>query len=221
LGFDTSYFLPDFTDRTYIRNYVSDKTAYEKIIDVYENKEDDRPLFIFEVTMQNHGGYTDAYKNFTPDIHVQEKNEVVLDRYLSLIKKSDEELQNLIEYFKEQEEDTIIAFFGDHQPNDYAANKVYRLSGKTTLTEADAEKRYIVPYVIWANFDIGEGTNQDTDISYLAANVLKEAGISTNGYQNFLLELEEILADNSTATEEEKDEYRLIYQKLQYYYMFE
>ena len=221
LGFDTSYFLPDFTGRTYIRNYVSDKTAHEKIIDVYENKEEDKPLFVFEVTMQNHGGYTDDYKNFTPDIHVQERNDVVLDRYLSLIKKSDEELQNLIQYFEEQQEDTIIVFFGDHQPNDYVANKVYKISGKTTITEEDAEKRYIVPYVIWANFDIEEGTNKDTDISYLAANVLKEAGISTNGYQNFLLELEKVLSEDSTATEEEKEEYRLKYQKLQYYYMFE
>jgi hypothetical protein len=101
------------------------------------------------------------------------------------------------------------------------ANKVYKLSGKTTITEEDAEKRYIVPYVIWANFDIEEGTNKDTDISYLAANVLKEAGISTNGYQNFLLELEKVLSEDSTATEEEKEEYRLKYQKLQYYYMFE
>ena len=221
LGFDTSYFLPDFTGRTYIRNYVSDKTAYKKIIDVYESQEDDSPLFIFEVTMQNHGGYTDAYKNFTPDIKVQEKNDVVLNRYLSLIKKSDEELQNLIQYFEGQEEDTIIVFFGDHQPNDYVANKIYGLSGKTTVTEEDAANRYIVPYVIWANYDIREGTGEDTDISYLAAKVLKEAGISTNAYQNFLLELEEVLGEDSNATEEEKEEYRLMYQKLQYYYMFE
>ena len=221
LGFDTSYFLPDFIGRTYIRSYVSDKSAYQKIIDVYENKEDDSPVFIFEVTMQNHGGYTDEYENFTPDIHVQEKTDVVVDRYLSLIKRSDAELKNLIQYFEEQDEDTIIVFFGDHQPNDYLANKVYMLSGKTTVTEEDAKNRYIVPYVIWANYDIEEGTGVDTDISFLAARALKTAGISTNPYQNFLLELEEVLSEESNATEETKDEYRLMYQKLQYYYMFE
>ena len=29
------------------------------------------PLFVFNVTMQNHGGYSDTYDNFTPDITVE------------------------------------------------------------------------------------------------------------------------------------------------------
>lgn len=221
LGFDTAYFVRDFANRFYIRSYVSDMTAYEKIKETYENREEGTPLFVFEVTMQNHGGYTDAYENFTPDIKVQEKNDVVLDRYLSLIKESDAQLKSLIDYFAEQEEDTMIVFFGDHQPSDYVANKVFRISGKTTISEEDAANRYIVPYVIWANFDIREGTDENVDISMLAAKVLKEAGITTNAYQNFLLEYEKIIADDSTATEATKEEYKNIYQKLQYYYMFD
>ena len=221
LGFDTSYFRDDFQNRRYIRDYISDQTAYDKIIETYENREDDSPLFIFEVTMQNHGGYTDAHENFTPDIHVQEKSDVVLDRYLSLMKESDEELKRLIQYFSQQEEDTLVIFFGDHQPNDYVARKVYSISGKTVETEEDAKNRYIVPYVIWANYDIREGTKEDTDISFLAAKALEAAGITTNNYQNFLLELEQVLAEEGSASEEKKDEYRLMHQKLQYYYMFE
>ena len=221
LGFEWSYFLPDFTGRTYIRSYVSDQTAYDKIIDIYENRDSDKPMFMFEVTMQNHGGYTDAYENFTPDIKVEDTSDVVLDRYLSLIKESDAQLERLISYFETQEEDTIIVFFGDHQPNDYVANKIFRLNGKTMLSETDVKNRYIVPYVVWANFDIEEATDADTDISYLAANVLTEAGIPTNAYQNFLLELEEVMAEDSTASQVMKDEYWQTYQKLQYYFMFD
>ena len=221
LGFDNAFFLHDFKGREYIRSYVSDKTAYEKIIETYENKEEGTPLFVFEVTMQNHGGYTDAYKNFTPDIKIQEKNDVVLDRYLSLIKESDAQLENLINYFSEQEEDTIIVFFGDHQPNDYVANKVFFASGKTSISQSDAENRYLVPYVIWANYDIREGVKEDTDISFLAAKVLKEAGLRTNAYQNFLLELEGVLAEDGVAPADLKEEYKNKYQKLQYYYMFD
>lgn len=220
MGFDTSYFLQDFVERFYIRSYVSDQTAYQKIINTYESHDSSEPLFIFEVTMQNHGGYSDAYENFTPDIHVQEKKDVVLDRYMSLMKKSDTQLQNLIAYFEEVEENTIIVFFGDHQPSDFVANKIFRLNGKKVLTEEDAANRYIVPYVIWANYDIREGSKEDRDISLLAANMLKEARIPTTAYQNFLLEAEEIWADASVP-QEKKEEYRRMYQKLQYYYMFE
>jgi len=221
LGFEQAYFIRDFVGREYIRNYVSDKSAYDKIIEIYENKEEGQPVFLFEVTMQNHGGYTDAYENFTPDIKVQEKNDVVLDRYFSLIKKSDEQLESLISYFSKQEEDTIIVFFGDHQPNDYVANKIFRLNGKTTLTEQDVQNRYLVPYVMWANYDIKEAVDADTDISYLAAQMLDVAGVPTNAYQNFLQELMEVMDENSKASEEQKEKYWNMYQKLQYYYMFD
>ena len=221
LGFSKSFFLSDFTNRRYLRNYVSDKTSYRKIIDLYEKKEKGIPLFAFEVTMQNHGGYTDLYENFTPDIYVEEFTHLALNQYLSLIKVSDLELEQLISYFEKEEEDTIIVFFGDHQPNDYVVNPILRLNGETT-----PQLRYIVPYVIWANFDISEEKNADTDISYLSAKVLKTAGISTNAYQNFLLEMEEKIAkakkhgDKAELLEVE-EQYQQIHQILQYYQMFD
>ena len=190
----------------------------QKIIDLYEKKEEGTPLFAFEVTMQNHGGYTDLYENFTPNIYVEEFTHLALNQYLSLIKVSDSELEQLISYFEKEEEDTMIVFFGDHQPNDYVANPILRFNGETT-----PQFRYIVPYVIWANFDISEEKNADTDISYLSAKVLKTAGISTNAYQNFLLEMEEVMNTNDDEKEslELKAQYQQMYQILQYYLMFD
>lgn len=40
-----------------------------------------------------------------------------VDQYLSLIKKSDTALQELIEYYSQVDEPTIICIFGDHQPS--------------------------------------------------------------------------------------------------------
>ena len=220
LGFDVSMFKNDFWYKQYIRNYVSDKTAYDNLIRMFEEKEEGQPVFIFEVTMQNHGGYTDSFENFTPDIHVQEKDDAVLSMYLSLIKESDAQFKRLVEYFSKVEEDTIIVFFGDHQPNDFLANKLYKINGKTEITPEDAMKRYLTPYVIWANFDIEEGTNQDTDISLLSLKMLQQAGIPTTAYQNFLIEYVDVI-NNPNASQEEKDEMLLTYQKLQYYYLFE
>lgn len=228
LGFFKSLFLQDFTNRKYIRNYVSDATAYQKIIDIYEQKDVNTPLFAFEVTMQNHGGYTDLYENFTTDIFVEEFSHPALDQYLSLLKVSDAELQNLISYFEKEEEDTIIVFFGDHQPSDYVVNPILRINGVNTsnMTTEEAQLRYIVPYVIWANFDIAEETNADTDISYLGAKVLETAGIQTNGYQKFLLEMQTILTEikengNTEQFSALEGEYKNVHQILQYYLMFD
>ena len=214
MGFENTCFLHDFENRYYIRNYVSDETAYEKIIELYEEKEAGTPLFAFEVTMQNHGGYTDAHENFTPDIHVEEIDDYALDQYLSLMKVSDAELEKLIAYFSQEEEETLIVFFGDHQPNDSLANKILRLNGMHTanMSVEEAKLRYQVPYVVWANFDIKEAREVDTDISFLAAEVMQLAGMPTTAYQNFLLDMKNHM---------DEEEYQKNYQILQYYYIFD
>ncbi len=225
LGFEEAYFVHDFSARKYLRSYVSDETAYDKIIKLFEASEDDAPCFIFEVTMQNHGSYSDPYDNFTPDIEVEGSSNYGLKQYLSLIKESDAQLERLIAYFSEVEEKTMIVFFGDHQPSDYIANQIFRLNGISTsnLTQEQAMLRYQVPYVIWANYDIEEGTKVDMDISFLATNVLEIADMETTPYQNFLSEYREVLKANDGTKEAEKrvEEYKEIYQKLQYYFMFD
>lgn len=214
LGFQNTYFLSDFTGRYYIRDYVSDQTAYEKIVDTYETKEDGKPVFIFEVTMQNHGGYTEEHSNFTSDIYAEDLNSVQLDQYLSLMKVSDQQFENLVDYFSREEEKTIIVFFGDHQPSDSVVRPILRFNGMSTsnMSVEEAQLRYQVPYVIWANYDIEEETDADTDISFLAANMLERTDLPTTAYQNFLLDLEE---------NPDSEEYLEMYQILQYYFMFD
>lgn len=214
LGFEENYFIRDFTGRYYIRDYVSDRTAYDKIIEVYEEKQEGQPAFIFEVTMQNHGGYAEEHENFTPEVLAEELNSAQLNQYLSLIKISDQEFEKLVDYFSQEEEKTIIVFFGDHQPSDAVVRPILRWNdiNSSDLSEEEALLRYQVPYVIWANYDIEEATEVDTDISYLAAKVLETADMPLNAYQNFLATLEK-----NPASEELLEQYEI----LQYYFMFD
>lgn len=232
LGFDDLAFITDFSDRTYIRNYISDQSCVNKIIRTYEEKEDGKPAFIFNVTMQNHGSYNDAYENFTPDISVEGTGSYALSSYLSLISKTDQALQELIRYFSEAEEPVMIVFFGDHQPNDTVAEPILRLNGMSsaTLTEEERDLRYQVPYVIWANYDIAEEQHADTSANYLAMKVLKAAGIPLNGYQKFEEELadsypvisaQRILGADGTRSSADADGEELdVYRRLQYYQLF-
>ena len=136
-----------------MRKYVSDNSCVDKIIELYEKKEEGTPLFVFNVTMQNHGGYSDTYDNFTPDITVEGVESTPLSQYLSLVRLSDQALEKLISYFEEADEKTIVVFFGDHQPNDTVAAPILNLNGMTTktLTEDQLKLRYEVPIC-----DLGE-----------------------------------------------------------------
>lgn len=226
LGFSNLTFLEDYGMSNYIRNYVSDASSFEKIIETYQKKEEGKPAFIFNVTMQNHGGYTEEYDNFHPDI-TTEFHSAALEQYLSLLKRTDSALEQLIDYFALEQEPTVIVFFGDHQPNDAVAAPILAANGMSVknLTDEELALRYQVPYVIWANFDIQEETGADSSVNYLAANVLRAAGIPMGGYQKFLLKLQEqypILSairrvENPTG---ETSDLLSQYQKLQYYQMF-
>lgn len=238
-GFDTILFYPDFTYRDLLRTYVSDESAFKQVIDLYENKDPKEPLFAFEVTMQNHGGYYNEYDNFTPDISLGFEPESASEKrytqqYLSLVKKTDEAFEMLIDYFSGEEEKTIIVMFGDHQPTDIIAEPILEYCG----TEEDdsleyGQQRYITPFVIWANYDIEEMEIQRLSANYLSALILDVAGLPKTGYQEFLSDLSQVLPvitanvyidsegnyynspDNPYADQIEQ------YQSLQYYHLFE
>lgn len=110
LGFDNLSFMQDYFNQRFVRKYISDETSFDRIIETYENKPDGQPAFIFNVTMQNHGGYTDTYYGFDNTVTADKLNNSALDQYLSLIKLTDEDLKSLIEYFSNVDEKTIVVF---------------------------------------------------------------------------------------------------------------
>ena len=226
LGFDHTEFLEDFKYPEYIRKYVSDASAFDHIIRTYEEKEEGKPAFIFQVTMQNHGSYGEVSENFTPDIAVEGAPSRALSVYLSLLKQTDDALARMIDYFSKEDEPVVVVFFGDHQPNDTVAEPILRLNGKScrTLSEEDTYLRYQVPYFIWANYEIEEKTNADTSANYLAGSVLEAAGIRLPAYRKFLSECSESFPVISAAgiTQADGDGQDLTdYKKLQYYQLFD
>ncbi len=193
LGFDEMYFIKDYKNPERVRKYVSDKACYDKIIHMYESQPENTPLFVFNVTMQNHSSYTDDFDNFHPDIKVSGSKSKSLNNYLSLMKISDESIRYLTDYFSDAGEDTIIVFFGDHQPTNSVVSNVWKLNGKdgNELSDEDEANRYKVPYFIWCNFDIEKRTDADTSTNFLAAEVLETAGIPLNAYEQYLDKLSE------------------------------
>ena len=231
MGFSEMYFLPDFENPHKVRNYVSDQSDFEKIIEIYENK-GDSPLFLFNVTMQNHSSYTESFDNFDPQIEVEGGSQT-LNNYLSLLSLSDEALSELIAYFEGQEEDTVIVFFGDHQTTNSVIEPILKQNGKSssTLTEEEQADRYKVPFFIWANFDIEEETGVETSVNYLGAKTLLAAGVPMDGYFTYLSVFSETvpvisanhvtLADGTFTNADDQSELLSDYKGYQYYRLFD
>ncbi len=217
MGFDHFLDQGSFSGADKLRNYVSDKGAFDKVIELFENKEEGTSQFQFLVTMQNHSGYSpkNTDNGFTEEVLLTDasfksSSVVAAERYLTLIKYSDAAFGELINYFEENvTEPTIIVMFGDHEPNDYVTDVIDELVGNENFDTAsdnsgaagtseesliDVEKHYQVPFVIWNNFGVKKDESVSlTSTNYLAAMILEEAGLPLSDYQKFLLNLQETL----------------------------
>ena len=174
------------------RGWYSDSEDYNKIIDVFNKKKAGQPLFFFNVTIQNHGGYYVKDPNFKEEIKIQdEKATDTANRYLSLIHESDRAFEKIINYFKNQKEPTIVVMFGDHQPK--LPNSFYELLyGKSlnSLSLKELQKKYTVPFIIWANYDIDEATDvENVSANYLSSMMLEQTNLKLSRYNEYLLNL--------------------------------
>jgi len=183
-GFDTSLWKEDFEGAEWVHRGASDAATYERIIELYENRQEGEKLFVFDLTMQNHGGY---YLEPEPDeVVATNYDEHQLNEYLSLIKISDEAFEDLVGYFEKQDEKVVICMFGDHQP------WITDLFTVNSGTEAEkALKKYKTPFVIWANYDIEEAEGYDISMNYLGGLVQRTAGIPLSPYFTYLEQLRE------------------------------
>ena len=96
-GFDQFLDKDSFTDPYRLRGYISDKSAFDKIIEQYEIGKSEGSQFIFEVTMQNHGGYSKETPDFNiyltlPEVESKTTSVVATEKYLTLINQTDRAL---------------------------------------------------------------------------------------------------------------------------------
>ncbi len=195
MGFDKFYTSDDFSVFTETVNYhITDYEDYRKVISLYEESKQnsDDPFYLFNVTMQNHGSYNG--NTYETGDQVQLKGQFQfnykVEQYLNMIKMSDDALKYLIQYFQEVDEPTVIVFFGDHQP-DFDESFYSALTGQdiSTIEGEDLETLYKVPFLIWANYDIGTTTVEKTSLNYLSTYLAEVAGLQKTGYQEFLTSL--------------------------------
>jgi len=180
-----------------LRQYVSDEYNYKMLIEDFEKRDKSIPYFAFNVTMQNHGGYTTSCVNFNESIYATSTSKPYnkANKYLSLIKASDDAFKGLIEYFSKVKEPTVICMFGDHQPSvetDFIA-EVIGVNSLSSLTTQQEQSRHCTPFYIWANYDIEEKNIDMLSSNYLSSLVMQTAGIKLTEYNKYLLKLSETL----------------------------
>lgn len=179
----------------YVRTFISDDCNYKEIIHRYEKRNKDVPFFLFDVTIQNHGSY---YGEVPLDIGVSDVGGIPagdvgylydLQTYLNLIKISDDALKELVTYFQQVDTPVIVCIFGDHQP--IMGDNFYKavFTGNELSEQEQNLQKYIVPYVVWANYDVDWKEYGDMSANYLPAALMECAGLQLPPFYQYLMEL--------------------------------
>lgn len=184
LGFDEFMDATIFdVPRSFEHRLTSDRSCYEQLIYEYEYWREigDTPLFLFNVTIQNHGGYED--ENYETTVRVRGREGVwpKAEQYLSLTRRSDDSIRYLLDYFEDIDEPVVILFFGDHWPKLEDGFNRAVLEGYDITTDI-----YRVPFFIWANYPLEGQEIEAVSLNYLSGLLLRAADIEGTPYTNYL-----------------------------------
>lgn len=195
LGFDTFKSAEELdVPITMEHGYISDETDFDQIIWEYEHRDPEKPLFLFNVTIQNHGAYTVKDYPAAVDLLDEPEKYPMAQQYLTLINKTEEQFLRLTDYFSQQEEPVLILMFGDHQPSvePEFLEKAYGV-GTETMSMEEYMNKYRVPFVLWANYPLPELDKTETSLNFLSQLLLNCAGLPADSYGQYLQSLQQDL----------------------------
>ena len=171
-GFDNFIHLDDFDPQTQNKGgYISDEACTDRIIKEFdESLSTDEPLFLFCVTIQNHGPYDEKYNepyhNFSTDVSLTDLEKTLLGNYFEGIKDADIELKRLTDYLNTVDEPTVVVYFGDHLPGFSNGMEFFNIFDYGISANGNAEERlgvYKTPFLIWQNSAAREAGTLNTD----------------------------------------------------------
>jgi len=175
MGFDEFIDIDSFDQSKTFGPYISDQAVTDKIIEITQQKTD-KPLFIFAITMENHGPlHLEKVKKeelatyYTDENNAETSNNTLkglddLTVYLRHLKNADNMIQQLTTFYtshgSKHQKGTTFCFYGDHVPS---MPLVY---SKTGYQDDSSD------YLIWCSDSQHHNEAIDLNIESLAINLL-------------------------------------------------
>jgi phosphoglycerol transferase MdoB-like AlkP superfamily enzyme len=171
---------------------INDLSLTHEILD--NIKEQDHPLFIHAVSMQNHMPYNaGAYEENKIKISgLSPENTAKLEVYTEGIRRSDEALQLLVKELKTINEPTVLVFWGDHLPILGENKALYKEAGyEDENPEVNKYKYSETPLLIYSNFKTKQERYDFISPFYLGPIIYDLAGMEKPSFYNLLGQLRE------------------------------
>ena len=172
------------SDIQYFNGNITDETIFRYIEEQYE-RHAGSPYFVWTATMQNHAPYDDL-SSVPSEITFEDYNNPAAQEYLNLIYQSDKALGELIDYFRNKDEEVIIVMFGDHYPHIIDFTEYLYGKDVALLSTEDYSRLRQTPFLIWSNKGVEAEKIDDISLNYLSNEVMEAAGLPKSRYQQEL-----------------------------------
>lgn len=186
MNFDKIIFAEDMLYKDIYTRYISDESLAKQIISEAAGNGGEHK-FIWGVSIANHIRVLDYTAKpaedydypITMDLKESElskKDYDTLLNYVNGIYLANQAFKELVEYFSETEEPTIILMFGDHSP--YFSAETLEAIG-LCVEEEDWAKECLcsIPVILWSNFSQNEIHFSGESIYYLPQMLIDYAGL--------------------------------------------
>lgn len=194
LGLDDFISIEDMSDPDKRRGFVSDMEMTQQIIEQYESRKENGPVFIHAVTMQNHTTYDeskypqDELVNVLEHPGLSEKTLSPLRDFATGVYEADAALGALTDYFSQVEEPTIIVFWGDHFNPFGDGYEIYEKTGYIEKGDTSSPALHQTDLLIWSNYS-DTHTDLGTVAAYEVSPVMAELyGLERPIYFDYLLQ---------------------------------
>lgn len=193
MGFDEFLSIEDFAGAPQLCRKVTDAATYDKCLEVL--RQNNEPIFIHDVTMQNHSAYDTGLVPADQQVHlnlngIEDKVVTWTNEYCSLMDASDKAFADFLDQLRELDRPVVVVMYGDHQPffTDRYNDLYFTDEDEATHTERIWQTRYVV----WANYDVAGNAQTsetlDTSIDNVGALALNAIGAPLTAYQRARLQ---------------------------------
>ncbi|QAV23098.1 LTA synthase family protein [Proteus hauseri] len=171
----------------------------------------DKPLFVFSLTMYEHGPYNESHSD---DYQITGQTESrnapgKFSHYMEKIINSDPAIEDFAHFVAQRERPTLFLYFGDHQPNIELKNYQSQFSDPAHITQ----------FTLRDNLTQGAtlSTGELTDISFLGGMLLERARLPLSPFYKANIQMRHLCEGKLNDCEDEKliNSYKnYIYQQL-------
>ncbi|MEY0663521.1 LTA synthase family protein [Providencia rettgeri] len=167
-------------------------------------QETDKPVFIFSLTMYEHGPYKESHSD---DYGIKDKIKNPdaageFSHYMDKIATSDASIRNFADFIEKRERPLMFLYFGDHQPG-ISLNQ---------YNSSFSSPAYLTQFTLRDNLKSGTviKTGQLTDISFLGGILLERANLKISPFYEANIKMRHLCDGKLNDCEDQKllDSYR-------------